>query len=863
MKKIIYLIIFLLPFSSVISKYSGFNDKQLKEIFPSQTRFVYSLSGTWDFSSNNSNWERIQIPNVSPKSGRLIYQRQFKIERSMLEKFDWSLHFLGVSNQAEIYVNEQFIGKYVSNGIPFNVDIPKKVLAPTNNVLKIIVNNNEDGYANTLQNDIYSPTVLSGIPKDIFLIGMPQLHILNLYYTTSMDKMITSARVNIKAEIRSKDLENLARISITDSLGNRSVTSRSFYVQFMIRDKSDGSALASSDMFPFSIEPQRTITKEYRFTLSNFKTWSVDFPNLYEVVCKIYAGSNLLDENSKNFAFRNLTTNGNDTEKSFLFNGTPFKFKGVYYIENLFRNGNYSSPKRFEEDFKQLKILGINSIIFKYNYPSTYLLNLCDKYGFLAFIDLPLYNTPDTQIGSETVISNISNQAKNILSQYSSFPSVVAFGLGVGLNDKTSYYAKFSDAITKIFKENSDKLIFKTIYSENELQNNKNFDFLLFRSFQARRSFEDINNEYSELRNIVKPLPLVMTFGVPIQNKNHDGFSNHLSVEFQGYYIQNLYKISLVNNGFGAFYADFNDYFTQNPILSTKYIDEKILTQGLIDLNNKTKFSFNVLKALFNEETEPLVDIGNYSSTVYTFIVLSLLLIILFFMLFSRFRRFQEYFVRALLRPYNFYSDIRDQRILSPMFTYILGTIIALTFGIFTESLFYFYKTSEIFQYLLALFVPNQIALAILFKIIWIPIVGIIVFALLYLILIYIIALIIRLFAYIRHLNIHHFDVMNITIWGSLPIIFLLPFDIVLFKLLQLNSGFISVITIASVLIFLLSIFRILKATAVLFDANFTKVYLIGVGVFALLFMGFYMFYQYQTNFLSSLSYYFTVLAGW
>jgi hypothetical protein len=104
---------------------------------------------------------------------------------------------------------------------------------------------------------------------------------------------------------------------------------------------------------------------------------------------------------------------------------------------------------------------------------------------------------------------------------------------------------------------------------------------------------------------------------------------------------------------------------------------------------------------------------------------------------------------------------------------------------------------------------------------------------------------------------------MNITIWGSLPIIFLLPFDIILYKLLQLNSGFITIITIASIIIYLVSIFRILKATAVLFDANFTKVYLIGASVFGLLFFGFYLFYQYQTSFLSSLSYYFTVLAGW
>lgn len=860
MKKSIIFLIFFISVSSIFSKYQNFNDRQLKEILPSTTRLAYSLSGTWDFTSNDMRQTRVELPSVSRQTGKLIFQRQFTIEKSMLDKFDWSLYFLGIGYEAEIYINEQFIGKFVSNLMPFSVDIPKKVLANSKNSLKIIVNNNKDNFENTRINDIFAPANALGIPRDLFLIGKPQLQVSNIFYTSTIDRKMTSAVIKVKAEIKSKDLENLSRISTVDSLGNKVITSKSYFVQFLIKDKSTGALLTSSEMYPFNIESQRTITKEYRFNVTGFKAWSKETPDLYEIVCKIFAGSSLVDEDMKDFAFRLFETYDKSDYKSFLMNGNPFQFKGVEYVENLMNYNSAVSPTNFEEEFRQMQILGANAIIFKYNFPNPYLIKLCDKYGILAFIELPLYNTPNKVLTSENVLSDITNQAKNIISQYSGFPSVVAFGLGQGLEDNTSGYEKYLNSITKILKGGTDRLLYKTVYSQNKLTYNDNLDFLIFKSFVSRKSFEDINLEYSDLRNKVKPLPVIMSYGTPIQNKNHNGYSDPLSVDFQSYYAQNLYKISLANNGYGSIYSNFADYYSQYPILATGFIDDKFVSKGLIDLNHKNKTTFEVLKALFNEENEPLVDIGNFSSTVYTFIILSLLLIIGFFMLFSRFRRFQEYFIRAILRPYNFYSDIRDQRILSPMYTYILGIMIALSFGIFSETLLYFFKSTETLQYLLMLFFPNEIVLSILFKIIWIPFIGVFVFALLYLIFIYLTALIIRLFAYFRHLNVHNFDVMNITIWGSLPLIFLLPFDIILYKLFQINSGLIMITMIASVLIILFSIFRILKATAVLFDANFTKVYLIGVGVFVLIFLGFYLFYQSQTNFLSSLSYYFSVL---
>jgi beta-galactosidase len=855
MKRLFTLSIILI-FLQIINLFGYFKDYQIKEMFPSSTRIIKQLNANWDFISNSETASLINIPHLTLSNSSLAYQRQFNIDKELLNSFDWSLYFLGISNEVEIYVNEQFIGKFLSNYIPFSVDIPKKILSSKSNVLKLIISSPNNAI-NYFQNDVFAPASLNGIARDIILIGSPQLFVSNLKYKSNINSANNSATIDLDLEIKSRDLENLAKGVRTDSVAPIIVNSKSFAYQVILREKESKTAIYQSDFAQFSIEPYRSINKKLKINVSNFNLWSLKNPNLYEVVCKIYASGSLIDEHIVNFAFRRLYPNISNGQ--FNFNGQKFIFNGVGYIETFYQKGKVNLPSKFEEDLKQLKVLGANAIVFKYYYPNPYLLYLCDKYGIMAFIDMPFYNLPNKIIAIENNLANFANQAKNLIRTYSSNPSVMGFGVGKGIEDNSKTYKSYLDRLTNIFKKESDKLVFKTIYPENKNDYSNNIDFLLFQNFESRYNFEVIYKNYSTLINN-KAIPVVMTFGVAIQNDNHLGYSNPFSVEYQSYVAQNLYKVSTINDGNGCVINNFNDYYSHYPILQTRYINDRVVTKGLVDINYKNKTSFNFVKALFNEENTPLLDIGNYSTTEYSFILLSLLLIIVIFMMVSRFRRFQEYFIRALLRPYNFYADIRDQRILSPSFTYVLAFILALTYGIYLESLSYHYIVSERFQFLLMLFIPNIYAQSLLFQVIWQPLAGILIFSLLYILQVYVIALIVRLFAYINHRNINHFDVLNITVWGSLPIIFLLPFDLIIFKLLQIDSIVFPIIILLTILILVFSIFRILKATAVVFDLKFDKVYLAGIGIISFFVFVMYIVYQSQIDFTSLLSYYISVL---
>lgn len=857
MKKIKFLLL-IFTFSA-LTCFAYFKDSQVKQLFPSNTRLIYQLNNNWDLITPEDSYSKLTIPHLTGSKSRLVYQREFSIDKNTIDKFNWSLIFLGVASEIEVYVNEQFVGKFSSNYLPFNVELPRKILS-SNNILKLILTPDVN-LVNYFQNDIFAPSQLRGIPRDIFLEARPQLFVSNLTYKSSISKDMTNASLTITVEIQSKDLDNLFRTSVSDTNISKVAQTKQYAYQIQLREKESKIVIAQTDYNAFGIDPYRELTKSNKLSVTNFKTWSLQAPNLYEIVCRIYSNGSVVDEYISNFAFRNFEIIQTAENSYFKLNGEKFTFKAVGYVENFIQQGKINLPSKFDEDFRQLKVLGANAIVFKYFYPNKYLLDLCDRYGLLVFIDMPLYNLPIKTISSENNLAYYTNQVKNSIAIYSSNPAVVGFGLGKGLEDSQSSYQTFLSKVGKLIKDNTDKFIYKTVYSENSNTFNDNIDFVFFQTFETREKFDKINELFKEIKQKFGTIPVVLSYGVAIQNYNHEGYSNPFSVEYQSYVAHNLYRLSLVNNGNGSLVNNFNDYYSHYPILQTQYIDDKLVTNGLIDIHNKNKTSFAFVKALFNEENPPLLDIGNFTNTIYTFILLSLLLIVIFLGLYSRFRRFQEYFIRALLRPFNFYADIRDQRILSPSLTYSFGAILALSFGLFFESLSYYFLTSERFQFITTIFIPDLLVQSLFYKIIWIPIAGIAVFALIFLLVIYLVALIIRLFAYFTRRRVTYFDVMNITIWGSLPLVFLLPFDLILFKLLQINSVIFSVIILFSILILIISIFRILKATSVVFDIKFQQVYVVGIGIIAILVFGLYLIYQSQSDFSSLVSYFVSVLS--
>jgi beta-galactosidase len=187
-------------------------------------------------------------------------------------------------------------------------------------------------------------------------------------------------------------------------------------------------------------------------------------------------------------------------------------------------------------------------------------------------------------------------------------------------------------------------------------------------------------------------------------------------------------------------------------------------------------------------------------------------------------KKFREDCTRALLRPYNFFADVRDHRIISGVHTAILMLIQAGSVSLLMTILLYFYKSNILLEKIVLSF-GNHSLLKFVSFLSWNPLVC---FALLFVLIIIKFALIssvIKFASLLLKTRVEFASIFYTVVWAFLPFTILLPVELILFKIL-VNENF-SVIVIIFLILFMLWILqRILKGIYVIFDVRPMKVYI-------------------------------------
>ena len=173
---------------------------------------------------------------------------------------------------------------------------------------------------------------------------------------------------------------------------------------------------------------------------------------------------------------------------------------------------------------------------------------------------------------------------------------------------------------------------------------------------------------------------------------------------------------------------------------------------------------------MYTGDKIPTIIVGeDPSSPPIVYIVVGLMFLLALVYLANNSRRFRENFSRAIFRPFNFYADIRDQRILSTFQTTILGVITAGTFAMFLSSVTYYIRANVLFDNLLDVLLPwNAVKLQIA-RMIWNPVECVVALTLLFFALQIIVAGIIRGCAIFVRSRIFFGDVYSIVLWAGLP----------------------------------------------------------------------------------------------
>jgi hypothetical protein len=209
-------------------------------------------------------------------------------------------------------------------------------------------------------------------------------------------------------------------------------------------------------------------------------------------------------------------------------------------------------------------------------------------------------------------------------------------------------------------------------------------------------------------------------------------------------------------------------------------------------------------------------------------------------------RKFREDASRALLRPYNFFADVRDQRIISAYHSLSLGVIVALVTSLIFANLFYYIRNSVIFDKIILSFGSPSLVSGISY-LAWNPFKALVWLFILTVIVILLLTIIITASSFFVRTKVYLSSVFFTVVWALLPVVLLIPVGIVLYRLL--NAGTANIYIYVFLVIFVLWIlYRLLKGISVIFDTNPGAIYFYGLLSILMLKLIFFVYFEVNSS---------------
>ena len=120
---------------------------------------------------------------------------------------------------------------------------------------------------------------------------------------------------------------------------------------------------------------------EQRLTVHAPKLWSIETPNLYRAVSRLWNDERLTDEYPSTFGIRTIAFDANN---GFSLNGRRVVMRGACLHQDIGALGAAVPDRAIERRLESLRAMGVNAIRTSHNPYSIEFLDLCDRMGFVV-----------------------------------------------------------------------------------------------------------------------------------------------------------------------------------------------------------------------------------------------------------------------------------------------------------------------------------------------------------------------------------------------------------------------------------------------------------------------------------------------
>lgn len=795
------------------------------------TRNIFPLNGSWQVYSTDDEEKQkvsISVPSIFEGKGEFVFEKSFTLNQQQINDHKISLNFFGLNYSADISINRIIIYRHPGGEFPFSLSIPRDILkSDKSNIISVKLSYELDAQ-NTipLKQRFLFPQNFGGIIRDVYLHLTPNVSISDFTYKTEV--ITDKAIISLRALIDNKEFKK-----ISDTINIQS----NFTLKTQIFNPGSGTISGSSEE-NFILKPNKQIEIKNNITISSPILWSPENPASYIVRLELWRGDQLIDRTDKSVALYSLQS----AQNNFTLNGKDFNLFGVTYSSSYFQYGSLSSYQRMESDLAKIKQAGFNAVRFSRELPHPNYLRLCEELGLLAFVELPIANLPEGLAGSQNFIVRSKNYLSSLLSAYKDYSIVAGIGFGSSyLFSSDEHRALLSDLAGQV-KKNKNAITYASFFDFG-YQAINNLD--LFGIELLNKTPNDVISEVENLKTAIGGGKLLIgeaTYTVNIGQT--DGYVNKFSYEAQAKFFDDIFSFYEQNNLSGFFVNTMYDISGDYRSIISGFNKSNVYSIGLVSEDrNQERLAYKVLSARMRNAEKVTIPIGSDKDDApMIFIVTGLVLALLMGVLVNSGRKFREDASRALLRPYNFFADVRDQRIISAYHSLFLAVIIALVTSLILANLFFYIKNSVLVEKILLAFgSPGLISGASYLA--WNPINALIWLFILSVIVMILLTIVITASSFFVRTKVYLSSVFFTVVWAMLPIVLLIPVGIVLYRLLNAGVGNIYVY-IVLILFVLWLLYRLLKGISVIFDVNASSIYFYGLISIAALKLIFFLYYE-------------------
>jgi beta-galactosidase/beta-glucuronidase len=265
------------------------------------------------------------------------------------------IYFEGVYNRSTVYLNGHKVGERPNGYLSFMYDLTPYINWGAKNEIKVQVDH-------TRYNDSRWYTG-SGIYRDVYLVYANPVHV-SLWGIFCNVNNISAKR---------------ADLTVATTLRNESLKQAKVDVQLEVFSKKTGNRVAlSSRKVNLAVNDSADCVQ--KMVIKNPEMWSIDNPNLYKVVTKVYVNGQLTETDETTTGMRQLVY---DPDKGFFLNGVNTKLKGVCIHHDAGCLGSAVPKEVWARRLRNLKAMGCNAIRLSHNPQAPYIYDLCDEIGLV------------------------------------------------------------------------------------------------------------------------------------------------------------------------------------------------------------------------------------------------------------------------------------------------------------------------------------------------------------------------------------------------------------------------------------------------------------------------------------------------